>query len=300
MGPATTPPPESPRARLRSLAPRGLFVLAVGVVVAAAAFQLGPSDPRVVRSLGAGTLGASVGLGLVLGAGAWLQRRRHRRALPGLGVLAEVRALLATLANRDGETAVHCTRVARVADLIADRLGGLSPERRHDLRTACLLHDIGKIWVPLPILHKAGALDEEEWLHMRAHSADGSSLARSALPRHSRAWRIIHQHHERIDGRGYPEGIDGGRILLEARIVAVADALDAMLCDRPYRRGMPLDVAMAELWRSSGHGPDGEHQFDRAVVEALAERLPELGRLYRRQMARQAVPLDSTAGAGAA
>lgn len=283
---APTTPPSLLRARLCTLVRRGLVTAAVGGLAALAAFQLGPADPSIERPLAAAAFGSSVSLGLIVGAGAFLQRFRRHRGLPGLGVLAGVRALLATLANRDGETAVHCTRVAKVADVIADQLGGLNPARRHDLWTACLLHDIGKLWVPLPILRKAGALDDEEWQRMRAHAADGSTLARAALAGASRASRIIHQHHERIDGRGYPEGIDGDHILLEARIVAVADALDAMLCDRPYRRGMSLESAMAELKRSSGDGPDGEEQFDRRVVEALAARLPEIQRLYRRRLSR--------------
>ncbi len=280
-----TPSPEPPaRARAGSAISRGLFSLATGVVAALALSQVGPFDSGVEGPLAAGMVGSSVGLGLVTGLGAWLQRHRRRRHLPGLGALAGVRALLATLANRDGETAVHCARVARVADVIADQLGGLTPARRHDLRTACLLHDIGKLWVPLPILRKAGALDDDEWARMRAHAADGSHLARSALDGAGRASRIIHQHHERLDGRGYPEGIDGDQILLEARIVAVADALDAMVCDRPYRRGMPLAAAIAELRRASGEGPNGEHQFDPVVVEALAARLPVVERLYHREL----------------
>jgi putative nucleotidyltransferase with HDIG domain len=284
------------RDRVRHRSPRGLLTdaswslacLVAGAVVALAAYHLSPADPTVEHPLAAAAAGSTVGLGLVVAVGSWIERFRRRTAALGHGALAGVRALLATLAKRDRATAAHCTRVARVAELIAHELGGLSPERRHDLRTAGLLHDIGKLWVPLPILHKPGALDETEWVHMRAHAADGSSLARSALAISARACRIIHQHHERIDGRGYPEGIDGERILLEARILAVADALDAMICDRPYRRGLPLPVAMAELRRSSGHGPDGERQFDPVVVAALAARLPEVEHLYRRELARHA------------
>jgi putative nucleotidyltransferase with HDIG domain len=268
--------------------------VAAGLALAIAAFHFGPTDPRLERSLAAAVLGGSATFGLGLGFEAWIGFLRRPRVLPGVGVLAGVRALLATLASRDGETAVHCTRVARVADLIADHLGTLSPARRHALRTACLLHDIGKLWVPLAILRKPGALDEEEWLHMRAHAADGSILTRSALPGSSRVARIIHEHHERIDGRGYPRGLAGETILLESRIVAVADALDAMLCDRPYRRGLPLSVALAELLRSAGHGPDGEHQFDRGVVEALVRRTAEVERLYRRHLARRLEPLAVT------
>jgi HD-GYP domain-containing protein (c-di-GMP phosphodiesterase class II) len=266
-------------------AARGLLCLAAGAAVAVAAYRFGPLDPSVAHPLTAAAVGSSVGLGLLVAVGSWLDRLRRRGSTLGHGALAGVRALLATLAKRDGATAAHCTRVARVAAVIAAELGGLSAERLHDLRAACLLHDLGKLWVPLSILHKAGALDEQEWLHMRAHSADGSSLARSSLAVSARACLIIHQHHERIDGRGYPDGIDGSRILLEARIVAVADALDAMICDRPYRRGLPLPVAIAELRRSSGHGPDAEWQFDPAVVAALRARLPEIEYLYRRELA---------------
>lgn len=184
------------------------------------------------------------------------------------------------MADRDGDTALHCARVAHVADRIAGQLGGLSASRREDLWTACLLHDVGKLRVPLAILRKAGSLDEYERRKLRAHAIDGFDLVRSVVGGACRAPQIVRQHHERIDGRGYPEGIGGDRILLEARIVAVADAFDAMVFDRPYRRGVPFATAIGELRRSAADGPGDEGQFDRWVVEALAGQLPEVARLY--------------------
>jgi putative nucleotidyltransferase with HDIG domain len=224
------------------------------------------------------------------GALAGLRRFTRRPALredraPGAidAALAHpIRALLATLGTRDGDTAHHCRRVAAVADRIAEQLGTLPPADRRDLRVACLLHDVGKLWTPVAVLRKAGALDADEWRQMRAHVEDGARLTLAVLAGARRAVRIIHQHHERIDGRGYPQGLRGAAILLEARIVAVADAFDALVSDRPYRRGANVAAALAELRRSAGHGPAGEEQFDRGVVEALAAALPGVLPLYPR------------------
>lgn len=270
---------------------RGGLGLAAGVAAALLVFHYGPVDPELDRPLAAAGVGSSVGFGFLVGVGAWLDRLRRRADRLRQDAVAGVRALLAALARRDGPTAAHCTRVARVAELIAEKRGDLSAGRRRDLRLACLLHDIGKLWVPLPILRKTGNLTDDEWRHLRAHSVAGSCLARSAVSLPRRVYRIIRQHHERIDGRGYPDGLRGSEILVEARIVAVADALDAMLTDRPYRPGLPLPQALAELRRSSGQGPEAENQFDPSVVAALGACTDAVERLYRRNRTSLAVPL---------
>jgi putative nucleotidyltransferase with HDIG domain len=137
----------------------------------------------------------------------------------------------------------------------------LEDARLDDLRTAARLHDIGKLAVPDAILNKPGPLDEDEFRIIKTHAMVGAELLSSwGLPR---AAKIVLQHHERIDGSGYPAGICGEEILIESRIVHAADAYVAMMRDRPYRKAMNQDDAFAELVRYSGT------QFDADVVAAL-------------------------------
>ncbi len=122
-----------------------------------------------------------------------------------------------------------------------------------------LLHDVGKIGVPEAILTKPAPLDGEEWDLMRRHPEIGERICEPLLSAGSFA-PIVRHHHERWDGRGYPDGLRGEAIPLGARIVGLVDAFDAMTHDRPYRRGMPIALAVNELWREAGG------QFDRALV----------------------------------
>jgi HD-GYP domain-containing protein (c-di-GMP phosphodiesterase class II) len=137
----------------------------------------------------------------------------------------------------------------------------MDDERLGALRTAAKLHDIGKIGVPDAILNKPGRLDADEFRVVQTHPVVGAELLR--------AWgldepaRFVAQHHEHIDGSGYPAGLRGEEIALESRIIHVADAFVAMTLDRPYRRALERDEALAELVRHRGT------QFDPAVVDAL-------------------------------
>jgi HD-GYP domain-containing protein (c-di-GMP phosphodiesterase class II) len=131
------------------------------------------------------------------------------------------------------------------------------------LRRAALLHDIGKITVSASILSKPGRLDPHEWTQIHAHPTVGATmLMHAGLPEESR-W--IRHHHERIDGNGYPDQLVRDQIPLEARIIFVADSFEAMTSDRPYRPGMRVEEALAELHRCAGT------QFDPRIVDALAE-----------------------------
>ena len=167
---------------------------------------------------------------------------------------------LALLHAKDPATVVHSTHVATLAVEVARRLG-VEGERLADLRTAAQLHDIGKVAVPDEVLLKPGPLDEDEMRLMRVHPVVGAALLR--------AWgmagpaRFVEEHHERVDGRGYPRGLAGEDIALESRILHVVDAYMAMTCDRPYRRALSRREAIAELERGSGT------QFDREVTGAL-------------------------------
>lgn len=213
---------------------------------------------------------------------AWLHGRIRREPTS-----VRVEGLLATLEAKDRYTASHCSRVAAFADLIAEEVGLTDRARLRNLRIAALLHDLGKLDVPLAILHKPGKLDADEWEAMRGHVLAGTRRAAGLA---TAVCRIIAQHHERPDGLGYPRRLADDAICLEARIVAVADAFDAMTSDRPYRRSLGPDYALAELRRSVGDRPGGA-QFDPEVVEALARRFDEAAALCTREAARHASPL---------
>ena len=177
-------------------------------------------------------------------------------------------SLALAVEGRDGMTAGHSHRVAHYAGVLGDALG-LPASARRDLHYGSLLHDIGKIGIPDAILNKPGKLTDAEWEVMRRHPEIGTRMVagvaflRPALP-------IILAHHERWDGRGYPRGLAGEAIPLGARIFQVADTLDAIVSDRPYRRGQPLEAALAEIRRHAGT------QFDPAVVETLERLAPNL------------------------
>jgi putative nucleotidyltransferase with HDIG domain len=174
--------------------------------------------------------------------------------------LAAVMVLAETLDLRDAGTADHSRTVGRFAADIAAALG-LAPERVERLRAAGVLHDLGKLAVRDATLHKPGRLDDDEWQEIRRHPEVGAQILEHAGLGDIAGW--VRGHHERIDGRGYPDALSGDAIPLEARIVAVADAYEAMLADRPYRAGMPAGEAREQLRRCAGT------QFDAVVVEAF-------------------------------
>jgi diguanylate cyclase (GGDEF)-like protein/putative nucleotidyltransferase with HDIG domain len=182
--------------------------------------------------------------------------------------LAAVLVLAEALDLRDGDTALHARTVAHYAALIARELG-LETGRVERIRAAGHLHDVGKIGVPDPILRKPGGLTAAEWEEMRKHSELGARIVASAnLPDISR-WVLAH--HERPDGTGYPQGLAAGEIPIEARILSVADAYEAMTADRVYRRALGHDVARQELLRGAGT------QFDGEVVRAFLRGLDAAG-----------------------
>jgi PAS domain S-box-containing protein/putative nucleotidyltransferase with HDIG domain len=162
--------------------------------------------------------------------------------------------------KRDPYTAGHQEGVAEVAVRISEQLG-LSAERVALIRTASILHDIGKIAVPAEILVKPGKLDEYEWLIMQRHPQVGAEILEDAELGGPIA-EIVRQHHERLDGSGYPSGLLGDSICLEARIIGVADVTEAMLAHRPYRPALSVEQTTAEL--VDGRGT----RYDADVVDA--------------------------------
>jgi putative nucleotidyltransferase with HDIG domain len=170
-------------------------------------------------------------------------------------------ALMAALDTRDTETQGHSLRVAEYTVTIARVVGIVEPELTH-IRRGSLLHDVGKIGIPDAILRKPGKLTEEEWVEMRRHPAIGYQMLQG-IKFLEQALPIVLTHQERFDGTGYPNKLAGERIPLGARIFAVADTLDAMTSNRPYRAALPYERAHQEIIDFSGR------QFDPSVVEAF-------------------------------
>ena len=172
-------------------------------------------------------------------------------------------AFLQLLDLRDLETGVHSTRLAEWAVRVAERLD-VDDADLANIETAALLHDIGKVGVPDAILHKSGPLTADEIAIIRRHPQFGWSILH-ALPGFEIAALYVLHHHERIDGQGYPAGISGSNIPIGARIVAVIDAFDAMVSDRCYRPGLPVDEALRRLAESAAT------QFDPDIVREFIE-----------------------------
>jgi len=188
-----------------------------------------------------------------------LRAERERASLSHAGL----RALTAALEARDGYTGRHTEETTALTSRVAAALG-LDAEQCREVDTVALLHDIGKIGTPNEILHKDGPLTEEEWVVMREHPVVGERIL-NAVPGLGSIARAVRHEHERWDGGGYPDGLVGEAIPLPSRIVLVCDAYHAMTSDRPYRRAMPQEEAIAELRRCAGT------QFDPAVVWALID-----------------------------
>lgn len=189
--------------------------------------------------------------------------RRLSEALEELSntYLATVRGFAAAVEAKDAYTAGHLIRVTKFGLLL---LEVLSPQSLSDpqYEYGFLLHDIGKLAVPDAILGKPGPLDDLEWQVMRRHPEAGRQILQN-IPFLASAVDIVYSHHERCDGKGYPQGLTEEEIPFGAKVFAVADTLDAMTSTRPYRKGMPLEAALDEVIAGSGS------QFCRDVVEAL-------------------------------
>ena len=164
---------------------------------------------------------------------------------------------------RDDDTGQHTRRGGELSARIASHLG-LPSQTVRLIQQAALLHDLGKIGVPDSILLKPGRLTEEEFRTMQKHCLHGASiLAEGSSPLLQMAERIAASHHERFDGTGYPHGLSGEEIPIEARIVAVADVFDALTSERPYKRAWDKEAAKAEILSQRGR------QFDPQIVDAF-------------------------------
>jgi diguanylate cyclase (GGDEF)-like protein len=188
---------------------------------------------------------------------------------PGQGDV--IAALASALQERDRYTGEHSETVVDLTARVGDALG-LGSEEISRVRTAALLHDIGKVGVPDEVLHKPGPLTDREWEIMRQHPAIGERILR-AIPGLGAVARIVRHEHERWDGKGYPDCLAGAEIPVGSRIILACDAYHAMTSDRPYRKAMEHAEAMAQLTGNAGT------QFDPEVVQAL------VGYLFGRRQA---------------
>jgi putative two-component system response regulator len=195
-------------------------------------------------------------------------------------------ALARSIEARDPYTGGHCERLATFGRALGQRLG-LSESDLVAIERAGTVHDIGKIAIPDRILLKAGPLDDDEWTVMRQHTVTGEQICapvrsfREVLP-------IIRSHHERLDGSGYPDGLVGEQIPVTARILQAVDVFDALTTERPYKKAMSVERALAVLREEMTRG-----WWDRDVVKTF-ERL-----LEERDDLRRLVPRTNGSGRGA-
>jgi response regulator RpfG family c-di-GMP phosphodiesterase len=203
-----------------------------------------------------------------------LEVERGQRALLQRAYREAVTALATALESKDTGTKAHSQRVQHYACELAR---AVDPHLLDDpsLEYGFLLHDVGKIGIPDRILLKPGPLSPSERRLMRTHTVLGEQLLGGVALLRGEGLKVVRSHHERWDGRGYPDGLTDGEIALGARIFAVADALDAITSDRPYRRAGDWDRAAGEIHRGAGG------QFDPEVVDAFVEREGALREICR-------------------
>lgn len=181
--------------------------------------------------------------------------------------MGAINALTEAINAKDHYTAGHVDRVGEYALSIAHMMN-LDEDSVEVIKQAALLHDVGKIGIPEAVLNKPGKLTDEEFALMKSHSTMSATIVQP-IGLSPKILQAIKHHHERVDGRGYPDGLKGDSISLEAKILCVADTYDAMVTDRPYRKGLSKNIAISELNKCSGT------QFDAAVVEAFLKVLSE-------------------------
>jgi hypothetical protein len=254
----------SPPAVLRMIAPvyaLDASLAPVGLLAAAAAIEISPAVCLLVIPL-AGVL-------------AVLSRERQARIDQALALSEAYQGTAMLLGDvveaDDAYTGSHSRGVVELSLAVSDSLG-LGFEQRRNVEFAALLHDVGKISVPDEIINKAGPLDEAEWEIMRQHTIEGERMLKRIGGVLAEVGRIVRASHEDFDGSGYPDGLVGEEIPIEARIVTTCDAFSAMTTTRSYRKAMSTEVAITELQACAGT------QFDPRVVAELVD-LVESGRV---------------------
>jgi HD-GYP domain-containing protein (c-di-GMP phosphodiesterase class II) len=247
----------APLEELRLLAPvYGLdaALAPIGLLVAYASLQLSPAICLL-----------AIPLATVL---AVLSRERETRIEQALELSSAYQGTALLLGDvveaDDAYTGSHSRGVVELSLAVSDRLG-LDSRQRRNVEFAALLHDVGKIAVPKEIINKAGPLDAEEWAVMHQHTIEGEAMLQRVGGVLADVGRIVRSSHEHYDGSGYPDGLAGEEIPVEARIVTCCDAYSAMTTTRSYRKAMPIEAALAEVSACAGS------QFDPQVAKVLAE-----------------------------
>lgn len=226
----------------------------VGLLAAFAAIELGPAVCLLVIPLAA-----------VLAVLSHERQARIDQALELSEAYQGTALLLGDVVEADDAyTGSHSRGVVELSLGVAEKLG-LDSRQRRNTEFAALLHDVGKIAVPKEIINKPGPLDDDEWKVMHKHTIEGEAMLNRVGGVLSEVGRIVRSSHEHFDGSGYPDGLAGDEIPIEARIVTCCDAFSAMTTNRSYRRAMPLEKAMEELRSCAGS------QFDPDVALALEE-----------------------------
>ncbi|HEX7941044.1 MAG TPA: HD-GYP domain-containing protein, partial [Gemmatimonadaceae bacterium] len=206
-----------------------------------------------------------------------LEAQRHVQDTSDLH-LATIEALAAAIDAKDQMTRVHIRRVQAYAAGLAEAVD-LSPEETQAVRTAALLHDIGKLAIPAHILSKPGPLTPEEFAKVRIHPQIGAEII-SSIPFPYPVAPIVLSHHERWDGTGYPQALKGEQIPIGARIITLVDYFDVVTSDRPYHTALSVDNALAQMKHEAGRA------LDPALVDIFIEKLPELAARFERENAR--------------
>lgn len=182
---------------------------------------------------------------------------------------ASLASMITALEAKDPYTAGHADRVSRLSEMVA-RAYGFRESKARRLRYAALLHDVGKVTIDTRVLRKPGKLTPEEYDHMKVHSLRGAQII-SEIDLLADMIDGVRHHHERVDGAGYPDGLDGSGLSDVAKIIMVSDAFDSMTSTRSYRKAMPVEKALAELRRCQGT------QFEPKMVDALEKAISRWG-----------------------
>lgn len=191
----------------------------------------------------------------------------------GLDDHVKIENMFKLFTTKHPEIYKHCVRVSMLAEKIADTLDLKSTEKEQLIR-GCFLHDIGKLMIPREIILERGPLTERQWEVIRLHPILGEELLSVGLRFSSGITGVVRSHHERWDGKGYPDGLKGTEIPLYARICAVLDAFDSMTSNSTYRRSLNISEAKLELLRHAGT------QFDPNVVHGLMKLTNEILDIY--------------------
>ncbi len=188
--------------------------------------------------------------------------------------LQTIMGLIDLLDSRDHYTIKHAYRVSRYAALLANKLG-INEDRKQNLKIACLLHDIGKIGIPDKILLKKGKLTKEEWKIIKKHPEEGESILK-LVPFLREEAKLVGTHHERSNGKGYPDRINENELLVESQLISISDTFDAMTSDRPYRKKFPLLAVLKELNRVKGK------QFSKEIADLFIKNWISITNLYKK------------------